>query len=311
MAELSIIVPIYNVERYLERCIESILVQTYTDFELILVNDGSPDRCAEIMEQYAQKDSRIVTIHQENKGVSAARNAGLKIAQGKYVGFVDPDDWIDEKMYKIMIEKLDETESDMACCNWDVYDEKMNRKEHGVQDIPTIMSNEEFLMHYFDLPRTVGGTVWNKLFLKKHITEMFDESMILGEDAVFSAHCCLNSNQVVYLNAAFYHNYERNNSATREKDEKLTLILNAKRELVRLSAQVNCQIKNHAEKDYLDSCLLYYLKYRKNKESQYYEMSKNHFVGYMKNNCLGVLCNKEIYWKTRMVYLLKMICSDF
>lgn len=309
MAELSVIVPIYNVEKYLERCIDSILAQTYTDFELILVNDGSPDRCFEIMEQYAKKDSRIVIIHQENKGVSAARNAGLKIARGRYIGFVDPDDWIDKEMYKTMIERLDETESDIACCNWDIYNEKMNRKEHGVQGMPTIMSNEEFLMHYFDLPRTVGGTVWNKLFLKKNITEMFDENMTMGEDAVFSAHCCLNSNKVVYLNNVFYHNYERNNSATREKNEKLALILIAKRELIRLSEQVNCKMKSLAEKDYLDSCLLYYVKYQKNKESEYYKMGKNHFADYMRNNCLGVLCNKEIYWKTRMVYLLKMICA--
>lgn len=82
MPQISVIVPVYNVEEYLSRCIESILVQTYIDFELILINDGSSDNCAQIIEEYAQKDSRIITIHQQNQGLSAARNAGIDIAKG-------------------------------------------------------------------------------------------------------------------------------------------------------------------------------------------------------------------------------------
>ena len=91
MPKLSIIVPIYNVEADLPKCIESILAQNYKDFELILINDGSPDNCMQIIEQYKQKDPRIISIHQKNKGVSAARNAGLSIATGEYIGFIDAD----------------------------------------------------------------------------------------------------------------------------------------------------------------------------------------------------------------------------
>lgn len=97
---ISIIVPIYKVEKFLPKCIESILNQTYSDFELILVDDGSPDKCPEICDEYAAKDQRIIVIHQKNSGVSAARNAGLKRAKGQYIGFVDPDDFVAPDMYE-------------------------------------------------------------------------------------------------------------------------------------------------------------------------------------------------------------------
>lgn len=97
--KISCIVPVYNVEKYLRRCVDSILAQTFTDFELILVDDGSPDGCPAICDEYAEKDSRVRVIHQENKGVSAARNAGLDMARGEYVCFVDGDDEVSEILF--------------------------------------------------------------------------------------------------------------------------------------------------------------------------------------------------------------------
>ena len=97
MPEISVIVPVYNVEEYLRPCIDSILEQTFTDFELILVDDGSPDRCGEICDEYEQIDKRIRVIHQENGGLSAARNAGLDVMSGEYVTFIDSDDLVDKK----------------------------------------------------------------------------------------------------------------------------------------------------------------------------------------------------------------------
>lgn len=99
MPTISIIVPVYNVEAYLCRCIDSILAQTFTDFELILVDDGSPDNCSSICDEYAKKDSRIVVVHKENGGLSDARNTGLDIAKGEYIGFVDSDDFIHPQTY--------------------------------------------------------------------------------------------------------------------------------------------------------------------------------------------------------------------
>ena len=98
MPKLSIIVPVYKVEQYINKCIDSILNQTFTDFELILVDDGSPDNCGKICDEYAQKDERVRVIHKENGGVSSARNLGIDEAKGEYVSFIDPDDWIDLDM---------------------------------------------------------------------------------------------------------------------------------------------------------------------------------------------------------------------
>lgn len=114
MPKLSIIVPVYNVENYLNRCIDSILSQHFTDFELILINDGSIDNSKNICDNYAIKDQRVKVIHKENGGQSTARNIGLEMATGSYVGFVDSDDWITANMYEHLLEIIEETQSDVA-----------------------------------------------------------------------------------------------------------------------------------------------------------------------------------------------------
>lgn len=121
MPELSIIVPVYKVEAYLPKCIDSILAQTFTDFELILIDDGSPDRCGEICDAYAAKDSRIIVVHQKNQGVSAARNGGLDLAKGTYIGFVDADDIIHPCMYETLLRCANLKNGDIICCGVDSF----------------------------------------------------------------------------------------------------------------------------------------------------------------------------------------------
>ena len=102
MCEISIIVPVYKVEKYLKKCVDSILAQTFSDFELILVDDGSPDNSGRICDDYAKKDARVRVVHKQNGGLSSARNAGIEVAKGKYLGFVDSDDYIAEDMYELL-----------------------------------------------------------------------------------------------------------------------------------------------------------------------------------------------------------------
>lgn len=111
---LSIIVPIYKIEDYLPQCIESILAQNYSEFELILVDDGSPDDCPAICEDYSKKDSRIKVIHKSNGGLVSARKAGLRIAQGEYIGYVDGDDWIEPDFYERLMRKAEESNADIV-----------------------------------------------------------------------------------------------------------------------------------------------------------------------------------------------------
>ncbi len=113
---ISVIVPVYKVEPYLRQCVESILNQTYRDIEVLLIDDGSPDRCGEICDEYARKDQRIRVFHTENRGLSAARNLGLKEAKGEYIGFVDSDDWIEPDMYEVLLKRMQETGADIGVC---------------------------------------------------------------------------------------------------------------------------------------------------------------------------------------------------
>ncbi len=116
---LSVVVPVYKAEKYLARCVESVLAQTMGDFELILVDDGSPDGSGAMCDDFASRDVRIKVLHQENTGVSAARNAGVAMAQGEYIAFLDSDDWIEPRMYELLLEAADQEDADIVKCGFD------------------------------------------------------------------------------------------------------------------------------------------------------------------------------------------------
>lgn len=146
MVEISVIVPIYKVEKYLQKCVDSILAQTFSDFELILVDDGSPDKCGTICDEYAKKDSRIKVIHKENGGLSDARNAGLDLMQGKYVFFVDSDDWITLDALETMRSAALRTKAKVVTGNMAVINEdgKIIRIEDSIKK-ETILKDDETL----------------------------------------------------------------------------------------------------------------------------------------------------------------------
>lgn len=121
MAVISVIVPVYKVEKFLDRCINSIIQQTFTNLEIILVDDGSPDRSGEICDEWKMKDKRIRVIHKENGGLSDARNKGLDVATGDYVAFIDSDDWIDPDMFQLLYDATQKYQADIAECSWPVY----------------------------------------------------------------------------------------------------------------------------------------------------------------------------------------------
>lgn len=166
---ISIIIPVYKVEKYLEKCIESVLKQTYTNLQIILVDDGSPDNCGKICDEYAKKDSRIEVIHKINGGLSDARNVGINRANGRYIGFVDSDDYIKEDMYEKLINLIKEYDADISICNlYDVIDgnECIRNKENGIREYSRIDILKEIL-----LDKNIQSYAWNKLYKK----ELFDE----------------------------------------------------------------------------------------------------------------------------------------
>lgn len=310
---ISVIVPIYNVEKYLCRCIESIINQTYKNLQIILVDDGSPDKCGEICDEYAKRDSRIIAIHQENKGVSAARNAGLDIAIGEYVGFVDPDDYIHEEMYKEMLDTLRETNSDLVICGYDYVNEQGNvLRPYEEKDVQTL-TQKEYMSMQFDMPPTVRHTVWNKLFKAKHWgSTRFPEDLKSSEDVLALTEYINKINNIIFIHKPLYLNTVREGSATHGglDIESLSDSFLAHDKMYREAIETYPELRDHALAFTLDVCTL---KYNESKEKcKRLEKNKRKYVNqkliimrkYIKKLALKAVFNKEIYWKTRIMYLI-------
>ena len=188
---ISVIVPVYNVEAYLKRCVDSVLGQTYTDFELILVDDGSPDNCPAICDEYAQKDSRIKVIHQQNGGLSAARNAGLDIATGDYVCFLDGDDHVKENLLETVIPHLNSGMQLVAFNYYFVRKEKLESStlQHGQYSIHTDEERLNFIVEKL-CRYAIGWEACTRIFDKKIIDKyklrFADNRKIFAEDLYFS-----------------------------------------------------------------------------------------------------------------------------
>jgi len=163
---ISVIIPIYKVENYLRRCVDSVLSQTYSNIEIILIDDGSPDRCGEICDEYAKKDGRIKVIHKENGGLSDARNAGIEIAQGKYITFLDSDDWIHPKYLERLYNLLKATAADISVCNFTRTSREDVQKEES-NPVINVFTNLEALEHLTDELYVQMVVAWGKLYKRK------------------------------------------------------------------------------------------------------------------------------------------------
>ena len=192
---ISVIVPIYKIEAYLPKCIDSLLNQSFTDFELILVNDGSPDSCPMICDDYAKVDARVKVVHKENGGLLSARKEGLKNAKGKYVAYVDGDDWVDIYYLDILFKLAEANSSDLVVTGhyreFDGKIETISPKLTGIFDeneirfsiLPKAIYNGRFCEH------EISTYVWNKLFKKELLDQvLFDvpNEIIMGEDAAIT-----------------------------------------------------------------------------------------------------------------------------
>lgn len=207
---ISVIVPVYKVEPYLRKCVESILVQTYGNLEIILVDDGSPDRCGAICDEYAQMDSRVKVIHKENGGLSDARNTGMKIMTGKYVAFVDSDDWIEPEMYERLLALLQNYKADMAIGGVadDLVqgDSVITVKTSDYGDTPFSEDKIAAMRRYFH----GSWAAWDKLYraeLFKGISYPVGE---INEDEAIVLYLLEQCKRVCYTNEVFYHYMKRN-----------------------------------------------------------------------------------------------------
>lgn len=219
---VSIIVPVYKVEPYLSRCIESIIKQTFCDFELILVDDGSPDNCGAICDEYAEKDARIKVIHKSNGGVSSARNVGLDVAKGEYIAFVDSDDWIHPQMLEILSQALVQANAGFCACKVKiVYDESDSKFIEDIHSIfaPEVCNCADVLKDYFPkFSEKLTTFVYNKLYRRECFDNIrFDCQMGIYEDEMVALELIENAKKVAFVDHELYYYYQSENSLIRSK----------------------------------------------------------------------------------------------
>ncbi len=224
---LSIIVPVYKVEKYLKRCLDSILAQTYKNIEVILIDDGSPDNSGAICDEYALKDNRIRVFHIDNNGVSSARNFGLKKAKGEYIGFVDSDDYIAPEMYEVLVKNLEENNADISICGFSQEDVNGKFYRYWKEDITINLSTDEQIECLLE-NRYYRCSIWDRIFKKEVLNNVsFPKDIKIYEDMLFDYEAIKNSEKAVYTSTPYYFYCENDsNSAARSpfSDTKMDII---------------------------------------------------------------------------------------
>lgn len=250
MPKVSVIIPIYNVERYLDRCVQSVLSQTLKDIEIILVDDGSPDGCPAMCDEYAKKDCRVKVIHKKNGGLGYARNSGLEIATGEYVAFVDSDDFIDVKMYETLYLEAKSGGYDTVFCNCHFYTDtyKQNVRKDVDHEIVFNGRNEidSFLLdmvgplpdykHDVKYMMSVWHAIYSNELIKNKALRFVSEREFISEDIIFDIDYLSIAEKICYLPNAFYYYCLNKNSLSRKYnhdryDKNKKLLLEVKRKL--------------------------------------------------------------------------------
>lgn len=270
--KISVIVPIYKVEEYLNRCIDSIINQTYSNLEIILVDDGSPDDCGKICDEYAKKDKRIKVLHKENGGLSDARNRGVEVASGKYVCFIDSDDFVNPLMIEVLYNNLIKYKADLSICNYkqtsksDIDTVNISSENTKVFEGASIMNNL-----YNDL-YVVTEVAWNKLYKKdvwKNIKYPFGK---IHEDAYVIHHILNACKKVVYSDLKLYYYFERENSITKVFNEKRFDALGALKDRIDFFKKIKREDLHYRSIiNYLKTIGFFYIdaaRYAETKESQ-------------------------------------------
>lgn len=210
---LSIIVPVYKVEPYLDRCVESLVNQTYRDLEIILVDDGSPDNCPALCDLWAERDSRIRVIHKKNGGLSDARNTGISAAKGEYLAFVDSDDYVDFFMYETMIRGMEEAQAEIACCGRYIVKGDLLTAMHS-REGSVVYSSEEAIRELL-----TGGTVeeatWDKVYRHTLFNGIRFPVGEINEDIVVVPRLLGRANRIVHVGKPFYYYWQNSASITR------------------------------------------------------------------------------------------------
>ncbi len=257
--QVSVIIPIYNVEKYLPRCIDSVLTQSMQDFEIILVNDGSPDNCGKICDDYSLKDSRILVVHKENGGLSDARNAGLSVAKGKYIYFLDSDDYILPNLLETLLYEMKQScdsASVTYVCSWD---DGKTYHQHMEENTFLLVTGEEkyrFMLHKF-MRYKVGHNATSRMYSRDRIEKLglrFQENKrIYAEDLCFNLCYLADAHKIVSMDKPLYIYTIREDSITGAPRQRNKLKL-----MHTLAKEVECFWRERGYVDLVDNFAVFY-----------------------------------------------------
>lgn len=261
--KISIIIPVYNVELYIRKCLDSIVLQTYKNLEIICIDDGSTDDSGKICDAYAKKDSRFRVVHKQNYGYPSALNVGLDIVTGEFIGFVDPDDWVEDDFYNSLYSNLQKWNVDISIVGYyrNLKDEDTYVKnEISIPEVPIRSRDALYYAFVRDKYRGFGTYLWNKLFSSRFISRYngygirFDENLLVGCDVYFTAKCFLKSKGVIYSHKPYYHYLIRDNSLFHGKE-----INNREKGLLAYAKTLRLLEKNDIEEEILSFLKRFYV----------------------------------------------------
>lgn len=285
---VSIIIPIFQVESYLDKCIKSVVNQSYRNLEIILIDDGSSDRCPAMCDTWAEKDRRIRVIHKKNGGLSDARNVGMQVAQGDYVTFIDSDDWVEVRFIEILYKAIIQTKAEISACDFRKIYKKSEKEIVTTDTVNVQLLTPKEAMQDILTDRSLHSVVWNKLYKKELLNNEKFEIDRFHEDEFFSFHIIDKAKKIVYVDIPLYNYRQRHGSIMTSFSLRHLDILDAYLRRIKLLEE---KYPDLAAKDKLNFCIacinLYCEVLIKNKEKK--QKAREHICS----------CRKQIYFSQK------------
>ena len=302
--KISIIIPSYNEEKNISRCLDSVMNQTFSDFEVLCVDDGSNDKTFDIIKNYSEKDSRIIPLKNPNKGVSSARNFGIENAKGDYIGFVDSDDFIQPQMYEFLYRAVTENNCDFSVCRY----KKISEVEFKKFKYKTEKYQPEKFISFNDADYTINNelvfsSAWTKLISKNFLGDIRFKNYRIGEDTVFNSEIYSKAKKFIFIDAELYiyFNNTKSVSFTELWHEKWFDLLKTRFISYDLLKEKNKILSAF----YLERGMKFLLSYRFNlKGSPNENKFKNQINKYFKEYYISFLKCKNIFFKNRISILM-------
>ena len=307
---ISVIVPVYQVENYLNQCIESIIEQTYTNLEIILIDDGSKDNCPQICDDWSIKDKRIKVIHKKNGGLSDARNVGLDIAKVKYIAFIDSDDWVDSRYIELLYNSLIKSEADISACSIQkVYDADSVDPYNLNPKLQLVTPKEAIKDILYD--RRFKTVAWNKLYSKEILS---GERFIVGrihEDEFFSYKVFDKAQKLVFVDASLYKYRQRSGSIMSSPSLKHLDLLDAYLNRIKFLENNYTDLASKDKLNFCIACINFYKDFLKS-DSDFKKIALNRIKNYRRKVKFNIKEFNVLSWKEKIyVIFSKSMIIDY